>query len=109
MLPQLLPIAVTVASLALSASAHPHVEPGSLEYVKRALFQMKARSSLAQCQEQLSKRGGVYERSKKRREEFANMARRSLSLGQCTLVVQPLRNTHSKSYARYQCSFQARP
>lgn len=94
MLPQFVPIAVTVASLALSVSAHPHLEPGSIEYNKRALFQLNARGSLAQCQDHLSKRGRLYERSRLRRKEFAETVRRKRSLGQCSLLVQPFRDAH---------------
>ncbi len=79
-LPSLLTAAMTAASFAGLASAHPHIKPGTIEYTKRANFQAKARRSLAGCQDELSKRGGLYERSQKRREAFAKKVRRTRDL-----------------------------
>ena len=67
----LLPLALTVASIAGVANAHAEPLPGTPEYVKRALFQTHARRSLANCQSQLSKRGGVYDIARARREQYA--------------------------------------
>ncbi|KAK7439805.1 hypothetical protein VKT23_017381 [Stygiomarasmius scandens] len=68
--------AVTVASLAQLSAAHPHHAPGSPEAMKRAIFQKNARRSLANCQSELNKRGGVHEKAKARREQMAQNIRK---------------------------------
>ena len=68
------------ALAATMVSAHPHVEPGSVEALKRAEFQNIARASLASCQDTLAKRGGLYDRAIARRDVLAQKARRRRSL-----------------------------
>lgn len=80
-LQQFVSLAVTFASLAASVAAHPHPEPGSVEYVKRAEYSLASRSALEACREELEAPGGLYDRAKVRREEYAHRARRSQSLG----------------------------
>ncbi|KAK7679591.1 hypothetical protein QCA50_017302 [Cerrena zonata] len=77
--PSLLSLALTVASIAGVANAHAEPLPGTTEYVKRALFQRQARRSLADCQSQLRKRGGVYDLGRARREQYARDIRASRS------------------------------
>ncbi|KAF5366782.1 hypothetical protein D9758_006473 [Tetrapyrgos nigripes] len=79
----LLSAALAVASLVELTAAHRPPQPGSPEAVKRDLFQRNARRSLADCQDELSKRGGVYEKARARRANFARDARgtRGLSTG----------------------------
>lgn len=72
-------LSVALASASLVAG-HSHPEPGSLEHIRREAFQLNARRSLAGCQETLSKRNGVYERAKARREAYAIQARKAKSL-----------------------------
>ncbi|KAF9055506.1 aromatic compound dioxygenase [Hymenopellis radicata] len=74
------PLVTAAISFAGLVVAHPTPQPGTLEFAKRAQFQATARRSLAGCQGELSKRGGVYERSKARREAFAHEARRKREL-----------------------------
>ncbi len=76
------PLVTAAISFAGLVVAHPTPQPGTLEFAKRAQFQATARRSLAGCQGELSKRGGVYERSKARREAFAHEARRKRELRQ---------------------------
>lgn len=75
--PSILSLALTVASIAGVANAHGEPLPGTPEYVKRAIFQKHARRSLADCQSQLRKRGGVYDTARARREQFARDIRAS--------------------------------
>lgn len=72
--------AVTAASLAGLSAAHPLITPGSPEFEKRAIFQRNARRSLASCQSELSKRGGVYDKAKLRRESQARQIRKTRGL-----------------------------
>ncbi|KAJ7285358.1 Intradiol ring-cleavage dioxygenase [Mycena rebaudengoi] len=62
-----LPIALAISSLAGVSSGHSHALPGSIEFHRRANFHKVARRSLASCHEELSERGGVYERAIERR------------------------------------------
>ncbi|KAJ7119740.1 aromatic compound dioxygenase [Mycena epipterygia] len=66
-IPSTLSVLLATVSLATVASAHPHPHPGSVEFHRRANFHKVARRSLASCHEELSKRGGVYERAQQRR------------------------------------------
>ena len=73
----------TVAIAATSfgvASAHPHPQPGTPEFIKRENFNSLALRGLANCQDQLRKRGGIYERARVRREALAHKARRDLNI-----------------------------
>lgn len=76
-LPSVLAFATTAISL---ASAHPHLAPGDPELLKRQEFQQKARRSLGDCQAELSKRGGVYERGIARRAALAEQVREAKAL-----------------------------
>ena len=73
----LLPVVLAAVSL---VAGHSHPAPGSVEHMRREAFQLNARRSLAGCQETLSKRNGVYERAKARREAYAKQARKAKSL-----------------------------
>ncbi|KAJ6585813.1 Intradiol ring-cleavage dioxygenase, partial [Mycena capillaripes] len=66
--------------LASVASAHSHLPPGSAEYYRRANFHKVARRSLASCHDELSQRGGVYERARERRRLAADNHRRKRGL-----------------------------
>ncbi|KAF5362875.1 hypothetical protein D9758_007015 [Tetrapyrgos nigripes] len=79
-LSSILSTALTAVSLAQLSSAHSHPAPGSPEAIKRAVFQQNARRSLADCQDTLSKRGGVHEQAKARREILANEIRMARGL-----------------------------
>ncbi|KAJ7479621.1 aromatic compound dioxygenase [Mycena latifolia] len=71
---------LAVVSLATVASAHPHPLPGSIEFHRRANFHKIARRSLASCHDELSKRGGLYERAQQRRQLAAAEYRRRRGL-----------------------------
>ncbi|KAF5362879.1 hypothetical protein D9758_007019 [Tetrapyrgos nigripes] len=71
---------LTAVSLAQLSSAHSHPALGSPEAIKRAVFQQNARRSLADCQDTLSKRGGIHERARARRENLANEIRMARGL-----------------------------
>ncbi|KAK7448428.1 hypothetical protein VKT23_013691 [Stygiomarasmius scandens] len=71
----ILSAALAASALVELTAAHPHYHPGSPEAIKRSIFQRNARRSLAGCQDELSRRGGVYEKAKVRREQFARDAR----------------------------------
>ncbi|KAI0317724.1 Intradiol ring-cleavage dioxygenase [Amylostereum chailletii] len=73
-------VAAVVASSFGVATAHPHPKAGSVEAVKLENFNALARRSLGNCQDQLRKRGGVYERAHARREALAHKARRELGI-----------------------------
>ena len=91
----LLSFASLATAMVSGVAAHPHPKPGSLEAVKRAEFQAVARASLASCQDTLSKRGGVYDRARARREAWAKKARRSRSIGMpLNLVFMPYTDRH---------------
>ncbi|KAJ7480669.1 Intradiol ring-cleavage dioxygenase [Mycena latifolia] len=75
-----LSVALAAMSLAGVASAHSHALPGSIEFHRRANFHKVARRSLASCHEELSKRGGLYERAVERRALAAAEYRRSRGL-----------------------------
>jgi len=79
----ILSAALAASALVELTAAHPHYHPGSPEAIKRSIFQRNARRSLASCQDELSRRGGVYEKAKVRREQFARDARgaRGLNTG----------------------------
>ncbi|KAF5365180.1 hypothetical protein D9758_005369 [Tetrapyrgos nigripes] len=79
-LSSILSTALTAVSLAQLSSAHSHPTPGSPEAIKRAVFQQNARRSLADCQDALSKRGGIHEQAKARRENLANEIRKARGL-----------------------------
>ncbi|KIY67636.1 aromatic compound dioxygenase [Cylindrobasidium torrendii FP15055 ss-10] len=74
------PVLAVALSAASLASAHPHFAPGDPAIAKRAAFQATARRSLADCQGELMKKDGVYERGIARREALANMARDQLNI-----------------------------
>lgn len=66
---------LTVAAVAGSALAHPHVRSTSeLE------FQRRARRSLGDCSSQLRKRDGVAVRSMARRQAYADSIRKARGL-----------------------------
>ncbi|KAJ7480633.1 aromatic compound dioxygenase [Mycena latifolia] len=71
---------LAIVSLTSVASAHPHALPGSIEFHRRANFHKVARRSLASCHEELSKRGGLYERAQERRQLAAAEYRRRRGL-----------------------------
>ncbi|THV07054.1 aromatic compound dioxygenase [Dendrothele bispora CBS 962.96] len=79
-LPTIFSATVTAASLAQLTNAHPHHAPGSPEALKRAVFQQNARRSLSNCHSELSKRGGVHEKAKVRREQMAQNLRKARGL-----------------------------
>ena len=80
-------LSAALAGISLvSVSAHPHIEPGSIEHMRREAFQLNARRSLAGCQDTLSKRGGVNERAIARREALATKARNDKALRQLVLL-----------------------
>ncbi|TRM70099.1 Intradiol ring-cleavage dioxygenase [Schizophyllum amplum] len=58
-------------SLAGLSSAHPHHAVGSPEFIKRDNLARATKRSLGDCQAELRKRGGLYERSVSRREALA--------------------------------------
>lgn len=76
--PSLLTAALAAISL---VAAHPHPSPGTPEFARSEEFQNVARKSLGGCQDELRKRGGLYERAVKRREARAHDLRRSLDVG----------------------------
>ena len=98
-----LSVALVAASL---VSAHSHVEPGSVEHLRREIFQLNARRSLANCQETLAKRDGVYERAQARREAYAIKARKEKSLRKSSLSSCKQYLNHFV-FTRFQRSFQA--
>jgi hypothetical protein len=75
-----LPIALAISSLAGVSSGHSHALPGSIEFHRRANFHKVARRSLASCHEELSERGGVYERAIERRRISAARYRQKRGL-----------------------------
>ncbi|KAJ7923816.1 Intradiol ring-cleavage dioxygenase [Mycena leptocephala] len=62
------------------SSAHSHAPAGSVEFFRRANFHDVARRSLSSCHDELSTRGGVYERARERRQRAANDHRRKRGL-----------------------------
>jgi hypothetical protein len=69
------------------SSAHSHAPAGSVEFFRRANFHNVARRSLASCHDELSTRGGVYERARERRQRAANDHRRKRGLRESSLRV----------------------
>ena len=80
-------LSAALAAISL-VSAHPHIEPGSIEHLRREAFQINARRSLAGCQETLSRRHGVYERAIARREALAVKARKDKALRKLFLLLE---------------------
>ncbi|KAF7346952.1 Aromatic compound dioxygenase [Mycena venus] len=71
---------LAVVSLSGISSAHSHLPAGSIEYNRLETFHKIARRSLASCHDELSRRDGVYERAKQRRQRAANEHRRKRGL-----------------------------
>ena len=87
--------AIAVSSLDL-VGAHPIPKRATLAVSKRQEFHTYARRGLSSCQDQLRKRGGVYDRARLRRESFAEKARRDLgiSMGMCVALYSQARLTN---------------
>lgn len=93
-------IALAIAGL-VSCHPTPHAAT-DLELAQRDHFQKVARRSLAGCQGQLTKRGGVHQRSADRRKAFAENIRTSRGIHLGTSL-----NSHANLELTRGCSIDA--